>query len=94
LNPFPLHLLPNALGDYIAASATSLDCDPAYIAVPMMPTLATALQLAMHSAQARVDRAVGHLDGHGRLQRHGEDASLGAGDEASVESSTDAPQGA
>jgi hypothetical protein len=40
---FPLHLLADPLCSYVAAAAKALDCDESYIAVPLVPVLASAI---------------------------------------------------
>jgi hypothetical protein len=40
---FPTHLLPQPLHDYVEQAAMALGCDPAYIAVPLLPVIASAI---------------------------------------------------
>ncbi|HEX8914495.1 MAG TPA: hypothetical protein VF796_19255, partial [Humisphaera sp.] len=41
--PFPLEVLPSVVATYVAEAAAALDCDPAYVAVPMLASLASAV---------------------------------------------------
>ena len=41
--PFPTELLPSPVRDYIEAAATSICCDAAYVALPLLATLAGAI---------------------------------------------------
>jgi 5S rRNA maturation endonuclease (ribonuclease M5) len=41
--PFPVDVLPAAVGDYIRAGAAALGCDPAFIAQPLLAALASAI---------------------------------------------------
>jgi hypothetical protein len=43
MNPFPIHLLPEPLRGFVAVAAAALDCDQSYIAVPLLPVLASAI---------------------------------------------------
>jgi hypothetical protein len=43
MTPFPVNLIPEPLAEYIASAAKSMDCDAAYVAVPMLPVLASAI---------------------------------------------------
>ena len=37
--PFPVEVLPEPVQSYVRTCATSLVCDPAYVAVPLIPAL-------------------------------------------------------
>lgn len=41
--PFPVHVLPGPCADLVSEGAAALGCDPAYLAVPMLPALAGAI---------------------------------------------------
>lgn len=41
--PFPLHCLPEPLRSYVVQTATVLNCDPAYVALPVLGTVAGAI---------------------------------------------------
>jgi hypothetical protein len=41
--PFPVGMLPDPIGRYVTETAKALGCDPAYIAVPMLSILASAI---------------------------------------------------
>lgn len=41
--PFPIHCLPDAIGDFIAAASKAIGCNPAFIALPILANLARAI---------------------------------------------------
>ena len=41
--PFPLATVPEPVSGYIRQAAAALDCDVAYVAVPLLPVLASAI---------------------------------------------------
>ena len=41
--PFPVHTLPEAVADYVGEAAKAIGCDPAFIALPVLATLARAV---------------------------------------------------
>lgn len=41
--PFPSHLLPEPVRDYIVSGSKAIGCDPAYLALPMLAALAVAI---------------------------------------------------
>ncbi|MBN9520298.1 DUF3987 domain-containing protein, partial [bacterium] len=50
--PFPTHLLPPAVRDYVAATAAAMNCDPAYSALPVLAALGAAIG-ASHAASPK-----------------------------------------
>ncbi len=41
--PFPTHTLPGPVGDYVLAAATAIGCDPSFVAMPLLASLARAV---------------------------------------------------
>jgi hypothetical protein len=41
--PFPVEYFPSSIRTYVSAVAASLDCDPAYVALPVLSTMAAAV---------------------------------------------------
>jgi hypothetical protein len=41
--PFPVHTLPEAISRYITISSTAIGCDPAFVALPLLAALASAI---------------------------------------------------
>ena len=41
--PFPVHTLPEAVADYVGEAAKAIGCDPSFIALPILATLARAI---------------------------------------------------
>ena len=45
--PFPLDALPEPIARYVEAAAKSICCDPAYVALPLLSVLASAVGNSM-----------------------------------------------
>ena len=43
MTPFPLHTIPDPLRSFVSEGAEALDCDGAFIAVPLLPIVASAI---------------------------------------------------
>jgi len=43
VSPFPVVFFPSPLAEYVAQAAAALGCDPAYVGVPMLPVIASAI---------------------------------------------------
>ncbi|HEX4611574.1 MAG TPA: DUF3987 domain-containing protein [Urbifossiella sp.] len=50
--PFPVHLLPPVVREYVAATAAAMNCDPAYSALPVLAALGAAIG-ASHAASPK-----------------------------------------
>jgi hypothetical protein len=41
--PFPIELLPEVIGNYVTEAANAIGCDPSYVALPLLASLARAI---------------------------------------------------
>ena len=41
--PFPVHVLPDAISSFVSAASTAIGCDPSFIALPLLTTFAAAI---------------------------------------------------
>ena len=41
--PFPVHVLPSPVGDYVHAASKAIGCDPSFIALPVLAGLSRAI---------------------------------------------------
>lgn len=41
--PFPVHVLPSLVGDYVGAASSAIGCDPSFVALPLLAGLARAV---------------------------------------------------